>query len=120
MRYVVVGAGAIGGLLAAALARAGVDVVVMMRPQRLADYEGHVAKSGAGTSRAAGQETDIAVLALCATGETQLRRLDALNRARSAASATAASAAAMTQTCRPSRPPGPPRASRSGAGWLTD
>ena len=43
MRHAVVGAGAIGGLLAAALARAGVDVVVLMRPQTLADYEGHLA-----------------------------------------------------------------------------
>jgi ketopantoate reductase len=60
MRHVVVGAGAIGGLLAAALARAGVDVVVLMRPQTLADYEGH---RDAGTSLAAGQETEIAVLA---------------------------------------------------------
>lgn len=43
MRHAVVGAGGIGGLLAAALARAGADVVVLMRPETLADYEGRLA-----------------------------------------------------------------------------
>ncbi len=43
MRHAIVGAGGIGGLLGAALARAGASVVFIMRPQTLADYQGQVA-----------------------------------------------------------------------------
>jgi 2-dehydropantoate 2-reductase len=40
MRHAVLGSGGVGGLIAAALARTGVDVVVLMRPQTLASYGG--------------------------------------------------------------------------------
>lgn len=40
MRHAVLGAGAVGGLLSAALARAGVEVVVLMRPESLSGYRG--------------------------------------------------------------------------------
>jgi 2-dehydropantoate 2-reductase len=42
VRHAVVGAGGIGGLIAAVLARGGADVVLVMRPQTLAAYEGKV------------------------------------------------------------------------------
>src|SRR5919109_358986 len=40
MRHAVLGAGGIGGLLAGALARAGEDVVLLLRPARLPQFEG--------------------------------------------------------------------------------
>lgn len=40
MRHAVLGGGGVGGLLAAALARAGEDVVLLMRPQTLPGYSG--------------------------------------------------------------------------------
>lgn len=40
MRHAVLGAGGVGGLLAGALARAGREVVLLMRPQSLARYDG--------------------------------------------------------------------------------
>lgn len=43
MRHAVVGTGGIGGLIAAALARAGADVVLLMRPASLARYPGRLA-----------------------------------------------------------------------------
>ena len=36
------GAGGIGGLLAAALARGGMDVVLLVRRERLADFDGRL------------------------------------------------------------------------------
>ena len=42
MRHAFVGAGGIGGLLAAALARAGGDVVMLMRPEALERYGGRL------------------------------------------------------------------------------
>lgn len=42
MRHAVLGAGGIGGLLAAALARAGDGVVVLLRPSSLASYPGRI------------------------------------------------------------------------------
>jgi 2-dehydropantoate 2-reductase len=42
MRHAVVGAGGIGGLLGAALARTGADVVVLMRPETAARYSGRL------------------------------------------------------------------------------
>ena len=42
MRHAFVGAGGIGGLLAAALARSGADVVLLMRPESLARYGGRL------------------------------------------------------------------------------
>ena len=62
MRHAVLGAGGVGGLLAAALARAGEDVVVLMRPESLPTYEGtfHVdsAVLGSFTAQVEGQ-TDL-------------------------------------------------------------
>jgi 2-dehydropantoate 2-reductase len=43
MRHGILGAGGIGGLLGAALARAGSDVVLLMRPEALARYGGRLA-----------------------------------------------------------------------------
>lgn len=40
MRHAVIGAGGIGGLVAAVLARGGADVVVLLRPQTLESYDG--------------------------------------------------------------------------------
>ena len=40
MRHAVLGAGGVGGLLSAALARSGVDVVVLIRPESLSSYPG--------------------------------------------------------------------------------
>lgn len=40
MRHGIIGAGGIGGLLAAALARGGMEVVVLVRRERLADFDG--------------------------------------------------------------------------------
>jgi 2-dehydropantoate 2-reductase len=40
MRHAILGAGAIGGLVGAALARAGADVVLLMRPETLDGYTG--------------------------------------------------------------------------------
>src|SRR5207249_1440454 len=40
MRHAILGAGGIGGLLGAALARAGYEVVLLMRPETLARYDG--------------------------------------------------------------------------------
>ena len=45
MRHAVLGAGAVGGLLSAALARCGLDVVVLMRPESLDQYQGRFAVS---------------------------------------------------------------------------
>lgn len=42
MRHAILGAGGIGGLLGAALTRAGDDVVLLMRPQSLAGYPGRL------------------------------------------------------------------------------
>jgi 2-dehydropantoate 2-reductase len=42
MRHGVLGAGGVGGFLGGALARAGRDVVLLMRPQTLAAYDGRV------------------------------------------------------------------------------
>lgn len=42
MRHAVLGLGGIGGLLAAALARAGRECVVLLRPATLADYPGRI------------------------------------------------------------------------------
>ncbi len=42
MRYAVLGAGGVGGLLAGALARAGSDVLLLVRPERLADSDGRL------------------------------------------------------------------------------
>ena len=38
LRHAVLGAGGVGGLLAAALARAGADVVLVLRPETLASH----------------------------------------------------------------------------------
>src|SRR5512133_77576 len=43
MRHAFIGAGAIGGLLGAALARSGASVLLLMRPKTLARYRGHLA-----------------------------------------------------------------------------
>jgi 2-dehydropantoate 2-reductase len=43
MRHAVLGAGGIGGLLAGALARSGSKVVLLLRPETLARYEGRLA-----------------------------------------------------------------------------
>ena len=42
MRHAVLGGGGIGGLLAAALARSGADVAMVMRPASLVGYDGHL------------------------------------------------------------------------------
>jgi 2-dehydropantoate 2-reductase len=42
MRHAILGAGAIGGLIGAALARAGADVVLLMRPETLEGYSGEL------------------------------------------------------------------------------
>ena len=42
MRHAILGAGGIGGLLGAALSRAGADVVLLMRPEALARYGGRL------------------------------------------------------------------------------
>ncbi len=42
MRHAILGVGGIGGLVGAALARAGADVVLLMRPQTLDAYEGRL------------------------------------------------------------------------------
>lgn len=42
MRHAVLGAGGIGGLLAAALSRSGEAVVVLLRPERLAGFPGRI------------------------------------------------------------------------------
>jgi 2-dehydropantoate 2-reductase len=42
LRHGVLGAGGVGGLLGACLARAGREVVLLMRPASLARYDGHV------------------------------------------------------------------------------
>ena len=42
MRHAVLGAGGIGGLLAGALARAGAEVVLLLRPETLARYDGRL------------------------------------------------------------------------------
>jgi len=42
VRHAVLGAGGVGGLLAAALARAGESIVVLMRPESLRTYEGTI------------------------------------------------------------------------------
>jgi 2-dehydropantoate 2-reductase len=41
-RHAILGAGAIGGLIGAALARAGADVVLLMRPETLESYSGEL------------------------------------------------------------------------------
>jgi 2-dehydropantoate 2-reductase len=43
VRHAVLGAGGIGGLLAAALAKAGMPIVLLLRPEALADYPGRIA-----------------------------------------------------------------------------
>ena len=43
MRHAILGVGGIGGLIGGALARAGADVVLIMRPETLADYSGRLA-----------------------------------------------------------------------------
>lgn len=47
MRHAVLGAGGIGGLLGAALVRAGAEVVLLMRPETLARYRGHLSVESA-------------------------------------------------------------------------
>jgi 2-dehydropantoate 2-reductase len=47
MRHAILGAGGIGGLLGAALAQAGGDVVLLMRPEALARYGGRLAVESA-------------------------------------------------------------------------
>jgi 2-dehydropantoate 2-reductase len=47
LRHAILGAGGIGGLLAAALARAGARVVLLMRPETLAHYEGRLSVESA-------------------------------------------------------------------------
>jgi 2-dehydropantoate 2-reductase len=47
MRHAILGAGGIGGLLGAALARTGGDVVLLMRPEALARYGGRLAVESA-------------------------------------------------------------------------
>ena len=47
MRHAILGAGGIGGLLAAALARAGGDVVLLLRPDSLERYDGRLAVQSA-------------------------------------------------------------------------
>lgn len=47
MRNAILGAGGIGGLLAGALARAGADVVLLLRPETLAEYPGRLAVESA-------------------------------------------------------------------------
>jgi len=47
MRHAILGAGGIGGLLGAALAKAGGDVVLLMRPEALARYGGRLAVDSA-------------------------------------------------------------------------
>src|SRR5918995_7135961 len=42
MRHGVLGAGGVGGFLGGALARAGRDVVLLMRPEALAEYDGRL------------------------------------------------------------------------------
>ena len=42
MRHAILGVGGIGGLIGGALARAGADVVLIMRPETLADYGGRL------------------------------------------------------------------------------
>ena len=43
MRHAILGVGGIGGLIGGALARAGADVVLIMRPETLANYSGRLA-----------------------------------------------------------------------------
>ena len=47
MRHAFLGAGGIGGLLAAALARSGADVLLLLRPETLAGYPGRLAVESA-------------------------------------------------------------------------
>lgn len=47
MRHAIVGAGAIGGLIAAALTRAGSDALLLMRQESLEGYEGRLAVESA-------------------------------------------------------------------------
>jgi 2-dehydropantoate 2-reductase len=47
MRHAVLGAGGIGGLLGAALARVGAEVVLLMRPEALGLYDGRLAVESA-------------------------------------------------------------------------
>ena len=42
MRHAILGAGGIGGLIGAALARAGADVVLLMRPESITRYDGRL------------------------------------------------------------------------------
>ncbi|TML19620.1 MAG: 2-dehydropantoate 2-reductase, partial [Actinobacteria bacterium] len=42
MRHAVLGPGGVGALVGAALARAGHDVVLLLRPQSIAAYPGHI------------------------------------------------------------------------------
>ena len=42
MRHAILGAGGIGGLVGAALAQSGADVVLLMRPETLAGYDGRL------------------------------------------------------------------------------
>ena len=78
MRHAFVGAGGIGGLLAAALARAGADVVVLMRAEALERYGGRLIVESAvlgdfdvGVRAAPGLEEEVDVLWV-ATKATQL------------------------------------------------
>jgi 2-dehydropantoate 2-reductase len=47
MRHAILGAGGIGGLLAAALARSGADAVLLLRPEALSRYTGRLAVESA-------------------------------------------------------------------------
>lgn len=47
MRHAILGAGGIGGLLGAALARAGAQVILLLRPESLARYDGRLSVDSA-------------------------------------------------------------------------
>jgi len=47
MRHAILGAGGIGGLVGAALARSGAQVVLLMRAETLAQYEGSMSVESA-------------------------------------------------------------------------
>ena len=78
MRHAILGGGGIGGLLAGALARSGADVLLLLRPETLAQYPGQLRLESAvlgdfAVEVAAAKELDIEVDVLwVATKATQL------------------------------------------------
>jgi 2-dehydropantoate 2-reductase len=69
MRHAFVGAGGIGGLLGAALARKGADVLLLLRSETLAGYGGRLAVESAvlgdfevGVPAASGLDSEVDVL----------------------------------------------------------